>query len=220
MVHSIIKEALSIKWYSNDNTKGHFGVSKVILNFNRHQYAHPEQNDYKGEYGMSQISFGIPINQPLGSVAAKKEGDKILKAINTPAFKEIIKSTKWGAFQTDYRMFKYFKKDFWKEFDDKSKKSESKSKQEQQESKEEEEPEKSKEKGTLLSAFPPKGRTRCPRGTKVIPKSNPKRCTKKTKSKKSLTKSLGKGAGRKRKKTLRRRRRRSKYTTIKKRRLK
>jgi len=40
-----------------------------------------------------------------------------------------------------------------------------------------------------------------------------------TKSKKSLTKSLGKGAGRNRKKTLRRRRR-SKHTTIKKKRLK
>ena len=40
----------------------------------------------------------------------------IVKAINTEEFKEIIKATKWGAFQTDWRMFKYFKPDFYKDF--------------------------------------------------------------------------------------------------------
>ena len=58
---------------------------------------------------MSQLSFGIPIT-------SKEEGDKIVKAINTDRFKEIIKATKWGAFQTDYHMFYYFKPDFYKEF--------------------------------------------------------------------------------------------------------
>ena len=109
IVHSITQEPLTIEWYTDDDTKGHFGIPKVILNFNRHQYSHPEQNDYNGKYGMSQISFGIPIK-------SKKEGDKILKAIQTPEFKEIIKATKWGAFQTDYRMFKHFKPDFYKYF--------------------------------------------------------------------------------------------------------
>ena len=106
VVHGITKDGLTYI-YTNDNTKGHFGVPKVILNFNRHQYSHPEQNDWEGKYGMSQISFGIPIS-------SKEEGDMILKAINTDEFKTIIKATKWGSFQTDYRMFKYFKKDFWK----------------------------------------------------------------------------------------------------------
>ena len=106
VVHSITKEGITY-WYSNTDKKGHFGESKVILNFNEYQYSHKEQNDYEGKLGMSQISFGIPIK-------SKQEGDDILKAINTPEFKEIILSTKWGAFQTDYRMFKYFKKDFWK----------------------------------------------------------------------------------------------------------
>jgi hypothetical protein len=105
VVHSITQEGIKY-WYSNTNTKGHFGVPKVILNFNRHQYSHPEQNDYKGKYGMSQISFGIPIS-------SKKEGELILKAIETPDFKKIIAATKWGAFQTDYRMFRYFKKDWY-----------------------------------------------------------------------------------------------------------
>jgi len=51
--------------------------------------------------------------------------------MDTPAFKEIIAATKWGAFQTDYRMFKYFKKDWYKillENDNKSKSSTRKSK--------------------------------------------------------------------------------------------
>ena len=93
--------------YSKENNKNtnHF-IPKVILSFGRHQYPY---NDYKGEYGMSCIIFGIPIDN-------KEEGDKIVSAINTDKFKEIIKYTKWNTFQTDWRMFKYFKKDFWKYF--------------------------------------------------------------------------------------------------------
>jgi hypothetical protein len=92
--------------YTSDNTKGHFGISKVILSVGGSIYPY---NDHEGKYGMSQNAFGIPIS-------SKKEGDMIVKAINTPEFKEIIKATKWGAFQTDYRMFNYFKKDFYKYF--------------------------------------------------------------------------------------------------------
>jgi hypothetical protein len=58
---------------------------------------------------MSQICYGLKIN-------SKEEGDKIVEAINSVKFKEILKYTKWSTFQTDWRMFKYFKKDFWKEF--------------------------------------------------------------------------------------------------------
>ena len=92
--------------YTNDNTKGHFGIPKVIISVGRYPYPH---NDYKGVYGMTQGGFGIPIK-------SKKEGDDIVKAINSDEFKEIIKATKWGAFQIDYRMFKYFKPDFYKYF--------------------------------------------------------------------------------------------------------
>jgi hypothetical protein len=66
-------------------------------------------NDYDGKYGMSLLTFGIPIT-------SKKQGDDIVKAINSNEFKEIIKATKWTAFQTDWRMFKYFKPDFYKQF--------------------------------------------------------------------------------------------------------
>ena len=100
------------KLYTNDNTKPFFNKSKVILSKNEQQYP---INDYPGEYGMSESIFGI-------SIKSEKEGDDIVKAINSDEFKEIIKATKWGAFQTDYRMFKYFKPDFYKHFLGKSSK--------------------------------------------------------------------------------------------------
>jgi len=105
VVHSVNQDGI-VLWYSNKNN-GHFGVPKVILNKNEKQYNWPEQNDSEGKYGMSQVSFGIPIT-------SKKEGEQILNCINSDVFKEIIQATKWGIFETDYKMFKYFKKDFYK----------------------------------------------------------------------------------------------------------
>lgn len=92
--------------YTNDNTKNFFGMPKVIVSVGRYPYPY---NDYDGKYGISQGGFGIPIT-------SKKQGDDIIKAINSDKFQQILKSTKWGAFQIDYRMFKYFKPDFYKQF--------------------------------------------------------------------------------------------------------
>jgi len=105
VVHNMTKKyGLGFVYSSED--KGHFGVAKVILSFGQFQYPY---NDWKGEYGMSQICYGLKIN-------SKEEGDKIVEAINSPKFKEILKYTKWSTFQTDWRMFKYFKKDFYSLF--------------------------------------------------------------------------------------------------------
>ena len=105
VVHNMTKkDGLGFVYSSED--KGHFGVSKVILSFGRHQYPY---NDFNGEYGMSQICYGLKIN-------SKEEGDKIVEAINSVKFKEILKYTKWSTFQTDWRMFNEFKPDFWKLF--------------------------------------------------------------------------------------------------------
>lgn len=81
-------------------------VPKVILI--KGVYAYP-LNDYKGQYGMSNYSFGIPIT-------SKKEGDDIVKAINSEEFKRLISATKWSSNFTDHNMFKYFKPDFYKYF--------------------------------------------------------------------------------------------------------
>ena len=105
IAHSINKKGIIFS-YTDENTRGHFGKSKVILGLGRNQYP---VNDYDGKYGMSLLTFGIPIT-------SKKQGDDIVKAVNSSEFKEIIKATKWTAFQTDWRMFKYFKPDFYKHF--------------------------------------------------------------------------------------------------------
>ena len=105
IVHSINKKGIIFS-YTDENTKGHFGTSKVILGLGRNQYP---VNDYDGKYGMSLLTFGIPIT-------SKKQGDDIVNAVNSNEFKEIIKATKWTAFQTDWRMFKYFKPNFYTYF--------------------------------------------------------------------------------------------------------
>jgi len=97
VVHNITRRGLGIR-YAKEKEKAHMGVPKVLLNFNEKQYPY---NDYKGEYGMSQLTFGIPIQ-------SKKEGDKWIRALTSPRFENILEATKWGSFQTDYRMFYYF----------------------------------------------------------------------------------------------------------------
>tara|TARA_R110000796_G_scaffold21137_3_gene62390 strand:- start:2257 stop:3552 length:1296 start_codon:yes stop_codon:yes gene_type:complete len=103
VIHNMTKKYGNGYVYSNAN-KGHFGDKKVILSFGQYQYPY---NDYKGQYGMSQICYGLEIK-------TKKEGDALIRAINSDIFKQILKYTKWSIFQTDWRMFKYFKKDFYK----------------------------------------------------------------------------------------------------------
>lgn len=107
IIHEMNQKGIGYRWTNdNESDQKHFGTKKVILSFNETQYPF---NDYKGEYGMSQIAFGIPIK-------TKEEGDRIVEAINSDEFRQIIAATKWGAFQTDYRMFRYIKPDFWKKF--------------------------------------------------------------------------------------------------------
>ena len=105
VVHTMTRKGLGL-WYSNTNTRGrHFGVAKVILNFNEKLYPYL---DLSGEYGMGQFSFGLPV----GSM---EEGEAIVRALTSPQFRAVIKSTKWGAYQTDRRMFEYFREGFYDE---------------------------------------------------------------------------------------------------------
>jgi hypothetical protein len=97
VVHTITKKGLGILY--SDHPAAEQTVPKVLLNFNEKQYPY---NDFKGEYGMSQLTFGIPIQN-------KKEGDELVKYINSPFFKEVVKATKWGAFYTSYKMFQWFR---------------------------------------------------------------------------------------------------------------
>ena len=110
VVHTITRRGLGIR-FAKDRQSSQFGVPKVLLNFNERQYPH---NDYKGEVGMSQLTFGLPIPGPRQG--AKARGEAMIRALTSPAFQEIIRATKWSAFQTDYRMFSYFDRDFYHKF--------------------------------------------------------------------------------------------------------
>jgi len=105
VVHTMNKKGIGL-WYSNTKNNGHFGIPKIILNFNEKLYPYL---DASGEYGMGQSSFGLPITSTL-------HGHELMIALKSDKFNDIIKSTKWGAFQTDWRMFLYFKDDFYKSF--------------------------------------------------------------------------------------------------------
>ena len=87
VVHGMTKKGIRFTYtkgvLSENNKK-----PKVILNFNEKLYPY---NDYKGEYGMSQITFGIAIKN-------KNEGERFVNAFKSEVFSEIIKATKWGAF--------------------------------------------------------------------------------------------------------------------------
>jgi len=101
VVHTLTQEGIGLRYASTRDPR-HFGVPKVILNFNEKQYP---VNDYQSKYGMSQLSFGLPIR-------GRTQGDRIVACIRSPAFQRVLRATKWAAYQTDYRMFAHFRRDF------------------------------------------------------------------------------------------------------------
>jgi hypothetical protein len=109
VVHSINAKGIGL-WYSTKTGQGvgGIGIPKVMLNLNSRQYSHPEQNDFRGRFGMTQLTFGIPIS-------SEAEGDMILSAVATPLFQALVAASKWKAFQTDYRMLRHFRDD-WPEW--------------------------------------------------------------------------------------------------------
>lgn len=88
----------------NDLGQGQFGTPKVIVHYGGRQLN--PINDFEGEYGMSQFCFGI-------SISSKQEGEQLVKSIKSDVFRSFIRLTKWMK-ETDYRMFTYFKKNFYK----------------------------------------------------------------------------------------------------------
>ena len=105
LIHSTPKSNIRYK-YSKVNDKGHFGIKKVI--FGEAGINHVVV-DIKGKYGMTQGAMAIVVEN-------KKEAENIKKALLSDKFKSILKSCMWGNFRIDWRLFTYFKKDFWKKF--------------------------------------------------------------------------------------------------------
>lgn len=105
IVALISKNGLDKTFYSKED-KGHFGISKVIVNMTG--TLNPI-NDHDGKYGMNQWMFGIRIK-------SKREGEKVIKALTSDKFQKVWEATQWLSMTREHRIFNYFKRDFWKKF--------------------------------------------------------------------------------------------------------
>lgn len=87
--------------------EGHYGVKKIILNEGGNLYP---INDSKGEYAMSQGTFGIVVEDD-------EIRENMMKALQSKEFEEkVVDAIKWGIYRIDYKFFKHLKKDFWQKF--------------------------------------------------------------------------------------------------------
>lgn len=93
-IYLINKKGITYYWSSKD--VGHFGIPKVIVSMGTGMAI----LDDKGEYGMCEICFGIPMEN-------KEEGERIVNRINSNEFQEILKACKWKTVQIDYKLFRY-----------------------------------------------------------------------------------------------------------------
>ena len=96
----------NFRYYSKINNKGHFGISKVIFG---ESGINNTVIDMDGKYGMTQGAIAIIVNN-------KTEAENISKALLSKNFNNLIKSCIIGNFRIEWRLFTYFKKDFWKQF--------------------------------------------------------------------------------------------------------
>ena len=100
---------LNLKW-SKINTKGHFGVSKIICG----NGANPTFiKDFEGNYGMTQWAFGI-IDDDIDNLS------NIFSCLNSQGIKEVTRATKFVSTNGNPiiypKIISLFKKDFWKNF--------------------------------------------------------------------------------------------------------
>ena len=109
LIHSTPKEGTRYMW-TNDLTKDKqknvpmFGVSKVI--FGDSGVYNPIQ-DSLGEYGMTQHSMAIATKQ--------NELQSLANFMTSKEFQEILNACQWSNYMLDWRLFTYFKADFWKQ---------------------------------------------------------------------------------------------------------
>ena len=92
--------------YSSCNDRGHYGISKIIFGDNG---LNDVIIDMNGDFAMSENSMAIKVSN-------LETAQNIKKALMSKKFKEFIKCCIIGNFRIDWRLFKEFKNDFWKDF--------------------------------------------------------------------------------------------------------
>lgn len=91
--------------FSSTKTRGFFGVSKII--FGQSNKLNCVVKDLQGEYGMTDNAMAIQVAKPT-------DADFIEKVLGGSKFKNILDACSWGNFRIDWRLFLYFRSDFYK----------------------------------------------------------------------------------------------------------
>jgi hypothetical protein len=117
LIHSTPASGVRYYWTSTKNPSVKnpiemFGVPKVI--FGESGNLNNVIIDIEGKYGLTQEAIGLKIKNA-------KEGDLYKNALLSAEFKDILSAMSFGNFRIDWRMFKYFKPDFYKYFSNKEK---------------------------------------------------------------------------------------------------
>lgn len=107
IVHSTNKNEVRYFW-TNLKNKEHFGVSKVIFG---ESGINNVIIDIDGDYGTTQGAMSIRFD-------SIDEAEGLKKCLESKKFKVVLESLSWGNFRIDWRIFTYFRKDFWKDFID------------------------------------------------------------------------------------------------------
>ena len=104
LVHSTTKKGVRYYWTCRNDLEhfttpkaifGESGINDVII-------------DVKGEYGMTQGAMAIPIEN-------QEDGEKLKEFLTSDSFKETLSACSWSNFRIDWRMFRDFKKGFWRQ---------------------------------------------------------------------------------------------------------
>ena len=103
LIHATNKSGIRYM-YSNTNTRGHFGISKIIFGDSG---INKVVVDLDGKYGMTEHVIAIKVSE-------KKEVEELKSALLSDKFDDVIKSCSFSSFQIDWRLFTYFRKDFYK----------------------------------------------------------------------------------------------------------
>jgi len=105
LINAITKKEIKY-YYTNDNTKGMFGIKKII--FGTAGINEPF-NDKNGEFGMTEHAMAIKYN-------TDSEANYIVECLKSKEFLDLIDACNWSSFLLDWRLFTYFKKKFYMEF--------------------------------------------------------------------------------------------------------
>ena len=83
-----------------------FGIKKVIFG---ESGINDVIIDESGKYGLTQGAIGLKIHN-------ETDGNMLKVALESDKFKTVLNAMSFGNFRIDWRMFKYFKPDFYKRF--------------------------------------------------------------------------------------------------------